>query len=367
MTEVYRAKEVASFEARPLKRGIITEFDWEVRSLRDLKALSRSVHSQSVNIAGTGSRRGSPQARTSFVLWFEASGLTSSNSYTLDLSAIEGYIVSIKATLSCLHHSSSVEKQSNGRDMCNDGRTQLFTIDGGSPLGRAIQEHDGFVLSSRITPVSSAGMCVATIVESGWKVPPKPSLSEDLQRGWKSSDFFDVTLKSSEGEAFRAHRQLLAMRSPVFKAMFYGSMSEAQSGLACISASSAGLRHLLHFMYTDELDANGVEPNDAELFELAAQYEVPGLVALVREQLFRTLSVDNAVTHFSLAVQFSQEKLEESCKAMIKRNLNAVMRTEGWAQITRDPELMGTLLREGQKCHGENESIQRKPKRSRTR
>jgi len=181
-----------------------------------------------------------------------------------------------------------------------------------------------------------------------------------------SGDFADVTLKSEDGSTFAAHRQLLAMRSPVFRAMFYGLMREAQSGIASINASSAGVRELLSCIYTDEIDQGALNLIGCELFELGTQYEVPRLVALVKEQMLCTLSVDNVVERFSLAIRYSAEELGQACESIIKHNLAAVMQTEGWTQIMKDPVTMGMLINGGQRCLDEGESTPRKLKRPRS-
>jgi len=281
--------------------------------------------------------------------------------YTFSLDVVRDYVLSVKAKLACAGHEPMVVAvESNGQGL----DTQLFSVDNDSPLGRAIHEQDGFVLSTQITTVSAAGMCVSTQLEMEKELRPPPSLAKDLQDCLTSSDFGDVTLKSHEGDVFPAHRQLLAMRSPVFKAMFYGSMSEAQSGTACIDSSSASLQHLLHCMYTDEINAKVMEVNGSELFDLGTQYQVPRLVALAKAHLFSTLSVENAVEHFSVAVRFSEDKLGEACKAIIRGNLAAVMKTDGWTQIAKDPVLMGTFLKDGGERQAEAESP-RKLKRPR--
>ncbi|RLN04495.1 hypothetical protein C2845_PM13G07530 [Panicum miliaceum] len=55
--------------------------------------------------------------------------------------------------------------------------------------------------------------------------PPPPDLSHDLRRLLESKEEADVTFKV-KGEVFRAHKILLAVRSPVFKVEFYGPMSD---------------------------------------------------------------------------------------------------------------------------------------------
>jgi len=61
------------------------------------------------------------------------------------------------------------------------------------------------------------------------------------------------------GESFAAHKVILAARSPVFKAEFFGGMEERSSDSVEIKDMDAAVfRSMLHFIYTDmapELEA----------------------------------------------------------------------------------------------------------------
>ncbi|TVU42536.1 hypothetical protein EJB05_08948, partial [Eragrostis curvula] len=61
---------------------------------------------------------------------------------------------------------------------------------------------------------------------------------------------FDV-----QGVKFDAHKIILAMRSPVFKAELYGSMMETRMQLITIAdMQPVVFKALLHFIYTDSLN-----------------------------------------------------------------------------------------------------------------
>merc|ERR1711862_842370 len=120
---------------------------------------------------------------------------------------------------------------------------------------------------------------------------------------------------------------------------------EAQSGVANMNAPSRWVQLLLDFIYTDEIDLDSAEGHGADLFDLGARYELPRLVALVKDQFLRTLSMQNACERVLLAVRFSVEDLERAAVAIIKGNLSAVMRTDGWDLISKDPEVMQKLVK----------------------
>jgi speckle-type POZ protein len=83
-------------------------------------------------------------------------------------------------------------------------------------------------------------------------VPPS-DMHRQLEHLLLSGEGADVTLEVGGG-TFRAHRSILAARSPVFKAELFGPMEEGTS--ACMRVKDIEQRVfkvLLHFIYTDSL------------------------------------------------------------------------------------------------------------------
>lgn len=100
--------------------------------------------------------------------------------------------------------------------------------------------------------------CVVTIVEDEKsfveEVPPS-DITEHLGKLLQGKEGTDVILEV-QGEAFPAHKLVLAMRSPVFKAELYGAMREKD--MSCITINDMQpvvFEALLHFIYTDSLPA----------------------------------------------------------------------------------------------------------------
>jgi hypothetical protein len=110
----------------------------------------------------------------------------------------------------------------------------------------------------------------------------------------RSMPFRDVTISSAEGDAFGAHRFILAAQSPVFEAMLQpGSMSEAAS--CCVALpdiSSAALEALLGYLYGG---LPGGVPRELvlELFSAADRFMLPGLAGECVLQLLGCLSAEN--------------------------------------------------------------------------
>jgi speckle-type POZ protein len=88
-------------------------------------------------------------------------------------------------------------------------------------------------------------------------------LHRDLGELLSSGEGADVTFEVS-GLLFRAHRNVLAARSSVFRAELYGPMKEKMVERVPIGdMEPAVFSSLLHFIYTDSVpDATGEEAGE---------------------------------------------------------------------------------------------------------
>mmetsp|Transcript_17974 Transcript_17974/g.35145 ORF Transcript_17974/g.35145 Transcript_17974/m.35145 type:complete len:365 (-) Transcript_17974:129-1223(-) len=361
MPEVHKIKEVSSIERRPFRPNVTTEFEWEVRSVHERFASGRDFFtSGSFDLRGT--------EHTNEILNIEECARTylhvkhKDRGYEISLSEMEYYVVSVVATLCCADQKQSVTARSNSSDAFG-ARILLFSMAHSTPMASAIKQYDSFTVNLKITTISAMGITVETKLESGKTSSDCPLLADQLHQAFKSGDLTDIVLKSDDGDSFPAHRQILALRSPVLRAMFYGHMQEAQSGTASVKASSAGLAQLLRCIYTDDIDKDLVDGVASELIELGTLYEVPRLTSLVKDWMVHTLSIDNAADRLCLAMRFSLDDLKTACVHIVKRNLGAVMDTKGWMQIANDKDAMGMLMTNEKKRPSEADISPKKLKR----
>lgn len=66
------------------------------------------------------------------------------------------------------------------------------------------------------------------------------------------------------GETFRAHRAIVAARSPVLKSQLFGSVADDATGITLHDVQPAAFRILLRFLYTDTLPTDTDLNKDAE-------------------------------------------------------------------------------------------------------
>eukprot|EP00063_Salmo_salar_P065676 XP_014040511.1 PREDICTED: speckle-type POZ protein-like A [Salmo salar] len=79
---------------------------------------------------------------------------------------------------------------------------------------------------------------------------PECQLSDDLGNLWQCSRFTDCSLYVG-GQEFKAHKSILAARSPVFNAMFEHEMEESKKNRVDISDVEPDVfKEMMGFIYT---------------------------------------------------------------------------------------------------------------------
>jgi len=174
-------------------------------------------------------------------------------------------------------------------------------------------------------------------------------LGELLQKGTGA----DVTLVVSgeSEESFPAHKAILASRSPVFMAEFFGHMKEQSSQQVQIKGMEAAvLGAMLQFIYTDsvpELDL----PEDGmaiaqHLLAAADRYGIDKLKLICEDKLFDGISIDTAAMTLALAHQHGCSLLKAKCVELIVANLADIMATKDYEHLTAScPEVLNELLK----------------------
>ena len=176
---------------------------------------------------------------------------------------------------------------------------------------------------------------------------PAPTLAPQLKRLLNIGEGSDVLVKTSaEGsDPIAAHRLILAVRSPVFAAMFTHDVAEKIQGEVLIESLPApAVRAFLEYLYNEDLPAETIAQHAEALLAAADEYEVPRLGAVCERYMVQHLAVGNAVAWAILAYLHKAEGLKEMCLRFIQANLRALKATEAWKQLLQQPEIMNDLL-----------------------
>ncbi|KAL1763418.1 speckle-type POZ protein, partial [Sigmodon hispidus] len=157
---------------------------------------------------------------------------------------------------------------------------------------------------------------------------PRCTLADELGELQENGSFADCCLVVA-GQEFRAHKAILAARSPVFKAMFEHDMEERRKNRVEIhDLEPQVFRAMMDFIYTGKVP-NLHSMADAVLFA-ADKYCLEVLKVMCEDALCRDLSVDNAAHTLFLADLHSAGHLKTQTLDFIAAHASEVFETSGW-------------------------------------
>lgn len=132
-------------------------------------------------------------------------------------------------------------------------------------------------------------------------------LSKGFQELWMTGRLSDLILIVGD-EKFRVHKNVLAIQSSVFRAIFENDMMACQTNEMRIDEySSETVTEFLRYMYTGEIPG---EKNCLELFSLATKYDVSELRRSSEQMLMENLDESNALELFDLGHRHGSQQLK---------------------------------------------------------
>ncbi|XP_014660865.1 BTB/POZ and MATH domain-containing protein 1 [Setaria italica] len=176
-------------------------------------------------------------------------------------------------------------------------------------------------------------------------LPPPPDVGAHLGRLLDRADGSDVSFIVG-GEAFPAHRAVLAARLPVFRAQLLGSMADAtMPSIALHDIAPETFRAMLRFIYTDALPAADEEMM-RHLLAAADRYALGPLKIVCARISWDNVSVDTVATTLDCAEMYSCPELKRKCIKFFaaKKNFKKAVLTKGFVQLgQRFPSVIDEL------------------------
>ena len=154
-------------------------------------------------------------------------------------------------------------------------------------------------------------------------------------------------------ETFPAHRCVLAARSPVFSAEFFGAMKERRTAAEVVQVNDMEapvFKALLCFLYTDSLPKMTKEDEDImcqHLLVATDKYDMERLKLMCEGKLCEYIDVGTAATILTLAEQHHCHGLKKACFHFLSdpEKLRAVMTSDGFKHLSRScPSIKNDLM-----------------------
>ncbi|XP_057424223.1 BTB/POZ and MATH domain-containing protein 2-like [Lotus japonicus] len=205
--------------------------------------------------------------------------------------------------------------------------------------------------------------CSVGVVKSHTEGPHLFSISvppSDINRQFgnllESGKGSDVSFEVN-GEAFAAHKLVLAARSPVFKAQLFGPMRDQTQCIKVEDMEAPVFKALLHYIYWDSLpdlqELTGLNSKWAtalmaqHLLAAADRYGLERLKLMCEACLIEDVAINTVATTLALAEQHHCFPLKSVCLKFIAKpeNLRAVMQTDGFEHLKEScPSVLSELL-----------------------
>ncbi|XP_014225944.1 speckle-type POZ protein B-like [Trichogramma pretiosum] len=143
-----------------------------------------------------------------------------------------------------------------------------------------------------------------------------------------SEEFSDVKLITSDDNDIPAHKNILAVASPVFRAMFTHDMLENKGNSVEITDTPYNiLVEMLRFIYTGDIVSTKTDIV-LEILAVADKYQVDNLKIMCEKILSANLSTKNAIEILSAAQKYNAMDLESNVHNFLKLNSKSIIDPE---------------------------------------
>ncbi|NXU48894.1 KLH13 protein, partial [Turnix velox] len=147
-------------------------------------------------------------------------------------------------------------------------------------------------------------------------------LLEELSSFRSQGALCDVTLEA-EGVCFPAHKIILASASNYCKVLFVGNLMREGSTVQLKAVSAAGLRNVLNFIYTNELDLS--LQNIEETFKAAEVLLVREVIKLCFGFLEGCLTCENCMDVLNIAKKLGPVELRQKAICYVGQNCKQML------------------------------------------
>lgn len=175
-----------------------------------------------------------------------------------------------------------------------------------------LKDDNCFVIKCSIT-VHKVSLSVV-MDPSPFVVPPS-DMQQQFARFLQSGKGVDVTFEVN-GQNFRAHKSILAARSPVFNAQFCGPLKEVSDTIKIEGIEAPVFAALLEFVYSDSYPEM-YEFMAEHLLVAADRYGLERLKLFCGKELGQNIDITNMVSCLTLAESHNCPQVKDACLKFI--------------------------------------------------
>lgn len=207
--------------------------------------------------------------------------------------------------------------------------------------------------------------CTVGVVVSSTQGPrlysipvPESNIGEQFGALLDDAENTDITFIVGS-ETFKAHKLVLAARSPVFRAQLFGSLADnIRNSFEIEDIEPPVFKALLYFIYRDALpesiEMTSASPSRCKVDTMMAQHLLAAadrfcldrLRSVCESRLCKEVSVENVATTLALAEQHHAVQLKTVCLKFAASNLAAVLLSDGFEHLREScPSLQSEILR----------------------
>ena len=167
------------------------------------------------------------------------------------------------------------------------------------------------------------------------------SLTTDFERLLEEKTLPDFTFNVGN-ENFKVHKAILAVRSPVFYAMFHQNLSEKNKNVVDVpDIDPAAFKEMLRFIYTGIV--KNIKIVAFDLLRAADKYQLEELKTLC-EKAFYDISVREAPSILLLADRHNAKVLKEKTLKFIRKHIKEAIGTGEFLELYTRKDLIQEVM-----------------------
>ena len=206
-------------------------------------------------------------------------------------------------------------------------------------MDHLLNDVNGLLINNELTIFCEIRVILDSVIKSdpsnrGKIEIPHCNFSRDFCSLFEDETYSDVTLLVN-GCEYKAHRNILAVRSPVFAAMFKHDMKEKLKGIVEISDFDKDvIKEMLRFIYTGKV--LNLDKMADGLLVAAKKYNLDRLKAMCEQAIYTRLSIQNALETLITAVQLKNRTI-----GFIRQHGAAIIKTAAFKTMLKThPDLI---------------------------